>query len=182
VKVRDLARLGAGEESLVGLFMERRQGFMRFLLARTGSKPEAEDALQDVYLKLCSAPTGDASEILDPGAYLYRLCLNVVADRRRGRVRAQTRDDAFHKLHTRTEAGDLIADAPSPEAAAEARIRLERILAALETLPPQQKRVFRLHRIQGLSHREISETLGISRSAVEKHMIAALKRLATWEN
>jgi RNA polymerase sigma-70 factor (ECF subfamily) len=154
---------------------------MRFLLARTGSRAEAEDSLQDVYLKLCGVPGGDVLGILDPAAYIYRACLNVVSDRRRGRVRAQVRDDAFHKLHTRIEAGYLIADAPSPEAAAEARLRLERILQALESLPPQQRRVFRMHRIQGLSHLEISKTLGISRSAVEKHMIAALKHLAAWE-
>ncbi len=179
--MRVLARIGAGEQSLVGLFMERRQDFMRFLLARTGSKADAEDALQDVYLKLCGLSGRDGADILDPAAYLYRLCHNVVADRRRGGLRSQLRDDAFHKLHTRTEAGYLVADAPSPETVVEARLRLERILEALHALPPQQRRVFRMHRIQGLSHREISETLGISRSAVEKHMIAALKRLAVWE-
>lgn len=177
----EVARIGEREAGLVGCYMERRKDLLRFLLARTGSKAEAEDTLQDVYLRLCAMKTSDCAVISDKPAYLFRLCLNMVADRRRGRLRRERRDDEFHNATTRSEGGYLIADAPSPEDAAEARLRLEHILKALEKMPPQQRRVFRLHRIQGMSHREVSENLGISCSAVEKHMIAAMKRLASWD-
>jgi RNA polymerase sigma-70 factor (ECF subfamily) len=147
-----------------------------------GSAAEAEDVLQNLYLRLCSmGDYQDVAEIADPAAYLYRLCLNMAADNRRGQTRRLKREDAYHYVHARVEGGYTLVDAPSPETAVEARLRLEKIIAAVETLPAQQRRVFRLHRIQGLSYREISENLGISGSAVEKHMIAALKRLATWE-
>ena len=47
----------------------------------------------------------------------------------------------------------------------------------METLPPQTQRVFRLHKLQGLSHQETAESLGVSKSAVEKHVSLALKLL-----
>jgi RNA polymerase sigma factor (sigma-70 family) len=47
----------------------------------------------------------------------------------------------------------------------------------VETLPPQTQRVFRMHKLEGLSHAETAARLGVSKSAVEKHMITALKRL-----
>jgi RNA polymerase sigma-70 factor (ECF subfamily) len=54
---------------------------------------------------------------------------------------------------------------------------LAKVLKAVEALPPQCRRVFRLHKFDGLSHAEVAEKLGISRSAVEKHISAALKSL-----
>jgi RNA polymerase sigma-70 factor (ECF subfamily) len=155
---------------------------LRFLIARTGSTTEAEDVLQDLYLRLCNmSDAEEADHIVDQRAFIYRLCLNLVSDNRRGRLRREKRDVVFHDAHARVERGCAIADEPSPEAAVEARLRLNKILTALETMPVQQRRVFRLHRIQGLSYREISENLGISCSAVEKHMSAAIKRLAGWD-
>lgn len=46
----------------------------------------------------------------------------------------------------------------------------------IETLPPQTQKVFRLSRIEALTHRAISEQLDISEKAVEKHITIALKR------
>ena len=49
--------------------------------------------------------------------------------------------------------------------------------AAIESLPPKCREVFRLSYLEDLSNREISERLGISQSTVENHMYAALKQL-----
>ncbi|MGE3302404.1 MAG: RNA polymerase sigma factor [Hyphomonadaceae bacterium] len=172
------ARVQLEDQGLVGLYLERRPALYRFFLARTGSATEAEDALQDLYLHVRNAKVGP---IADGLAYLYRLGLNLLTDRHRRRVRRRRREDAYSGAHFEFEGGDALADAPSPEAAAEARLRLEQLLAAIDALPPQQRRVFRMHRVEGMSHREISDALGVSRSAVEKHMIAALRHLAAWE-
>ncbi len=50
-------------------------------------------------------------------------------------------------------------------------------MAALDELPPQCRKAFRLHKLDGLSHAETAAAMGISRSAVEKHISAALKFL-----
>jgi RNA polymerase sigma-70 factor (ECF subfamily) len=48
---------------------------------------------------------------------------------------------------------------------------------ALDELSPQCRRIFVLHKFDGLSHKEIAERVNISRSTVEKHMHTALKHL-----
>ena len=58
-----------------------------------------------------------------------------------------------------------------------ARQRLALLTEALKELSPQTQRVFRMHKFEGLSHPEVAAAIGISRSAVEKHMMAALKHL-----
>lgn len=178
----EAARLGQPGGDLLGCYFERRPDLLRFLIARTGVRAEAEDLLQDLYIRV-SAVSGRSADadIVDPAAYLYRLCLNLASDRRRARMRSDRRNERFVETHADIQNGEMVSDSPSPETAAESRLRLEKILSALEGMPPQQRRVFRLHRIQGMSHKEVSESLGISISAVEKHMIAALRRLATWK-
>ena len=52
-----------------------------------------------------------------------------------------------------------------------------RIKEALEELPPQCQRVFRLSREEGLKYHEIADELGISKKTVEVHMGKALKLL-----
>ena len=70
-----------------------------------------------------------------------------------------------------------IADAADAEAAACARLRLERLIQALGALPPMTRQVFWLHKLEGLTHPETAKRLQISKSAVEKHVSLALKHL-----
>jgi RNA polymerase sigma-70 factor (family 1) len=48
---------------------------------------------------------------------------------------------------------------------------------AIESLPSQQKAVFKLSRIDGLSYDEIAEKLNLSKNTVRNHLVAALKTL-----
>lgn len=47
----------------------------------------------------------------------------------------------------------------------------------IEKLPRQQQLVFKLSRVEGLSHKEIAEQLHISPNTVKNHMVEALKTL-----
>jgi RNA polymerase sigma factor (sigma-70 family) len=51
-------------------------------------------------------------------------------------------------------------------------------LEAVESLPAPAREAFRLHKLEGLSHSETAETMGVSRSSVEKYIMASLKRIA----
>lgn len=160
---------------LMALYLSKRADLLRFFTARTSSRAEAEDIVQEIYLKI-SVSEPDALE--NAAAYLYRLGANVMLDRLRSRRRSVTRDDAYYQTFRSDVHGADAAEAPDPEAAIDASRRLARVMHAVQELPPQCKRVFVMHKIDGLSYAEVAQALGVSRSAVEKHMIAALKRLA----
>jgi RNA polymerase sigma factor (sigma-70 family) len=161
---------------LLEAYFERRAALKRFFQARFGSASvEADDLMQDLYLKL--AEQDNSAAIANPGAYLYRLAHNLTLDRMRTNQRALTRDSDWRLVnHVCTDHEDL-ADLPDAEAALGARLRLDRLVTAVETLPPKTRRIFRLHKFDGMSYAETAQRLGVSRSAVEKHMTIAFRRL-----
>ena len=134
----------------------------------------AEDVVQDIYLRITAAAP---RPVENAPAYLYRLGTNLMLDRLKQQRRASARDDAWHKSTTFRVGGAPTVDEPSADDALNARQRLRQLLAALDQLPPQRRRAFELHKLDGLSHAETAEQMGVSRSAVEKHIIAALQQL-----
>ncbi len=160
---------------LLRLYLTKRSDLVRFFTARTGSAAEAEDLVQEVYFKIVQA---DRVEVENGPAYLYRLGLNLMLDRYRSAHRRRKRDHEYHRATQVVAGGQEVSDAPSVEEAMDARRRLERLLAIVSNLPPKCRRVFQMHKLEGKTHSEVAAALGISRSAVEKHMINALRRLS----
>lgn len=159
---------------LVSVYLAKREDLKRYFTARLGSPEAAEDLVQDIYFKLRTAP---AEEVRSPAAFLYRLGSNLMLDKLKQQRRASIRDGAWRASRTQSIGADDIADEPSADQALEARQRLERIVVALQDLSPACRRAFTLHKLQGLSHAETAAAMGVSRSAVEKHIIAAMQQL-----
>jgi RNA polymerase sigma-70 factor (ECF subfamily) len=156
-------------------YFERRATLLRFFAARTGSASDAEDLVQELFLKLSTLET--AVEVENPGAYLFRLASNLMLDRARQRRRSQARDSAYREATVERAAGQDVADQPDAEQTLAARQRLALLLARLGDLPEKTRAAFRLHKFEGLSHSETAARMGVSRSAVEKYISAALKHL-----
>jgi len=55
-----------------------------------------------------------------------------------------------------------------------------RVKAGLEKLPPRTREILLMHRLNNLTYSEIASRLGISSSAVEKHIAKAAVFLAKW--
>jgi RNA polymerase sigma-70 factor (ECF subfamily) len=72
----------------------------------------------------------------------------------------------------------LADDAPDPEATAMARDELRRLRAIVAGLPTQQRRVFTLRKVYGMSPQAIADRLGLSVSTVEKHLVKAVRLCA----
>lgn len=136
--------------------------------------------MQSMFEKVLSAPSGAAIGNLD--AYLYRLGVNLMLDEVRQVRRRMARDSAWSDLQGDRLGGLRAADTPDPEQATLARERLQRLLRRVETLPPQTQRVFKMHKLQGMTHTETARALGVSKSAVEKHVSLALRLLAEPES
>ncbi len=151
-----------------------RPSLRRMLTARLSNAEDAEDILQDLWIKL---ETLDSGPIGNPGAYLHRMALNLSNDLVRERARRRNREADWTDTSITTLDGMSVDDGPSPERQASDRQELARMIDAIRTMPDRAQQVFRRHRIDGLSHADLAAEMGISKSAVEKNMATALKYL-----
>lgn len=158
-------------QSLQSLFMASRPALLRFMQLRGVSADEAEDLVQELYLKLEGLTHGSIAE---PRAYLYRMADNLMLDRRRAAVRRMRREELWSQ--TRPGSQDSPGD---PTVAADdaliARHQLQIVESALARLPERTLEIFRRFRIEGERQKQIAASLGISVSAVEKHLQRAYK-------
>lgn len=162
--------------ALLAAYLERRDDLVRFFAMRLKSPAAGEDLVQDIYLRIAAVEPG--ADVRNAAGYLYRLGSNLMLDKIRGEKRSAARDHDWRDSHRTIVGAEEVSEEPSADAAVAARQRLEAVVATLKELPEQTQRVFRMHKFDGLSHSEVAQALGISRSAVEKHCMAALKRLA----
>lgn len=147
---------------LEAVFTEMRPALIR-RAAAMGAIDDAEDVVQDVWLKIRSAE----GPIANPSAYLMRMIYTAVLDRRRGERRAAARDAAW------TSPANL-ADDSVQQAEAERRLiavqTLREVEARLKALGDPAAAIFRRHRIDGLPQKRIAEEFGMGLSTVEKHL------------
>jgi RNA polymerase sigma factor (sigma-70 family) len=162
-----------GLEALYGL---HRADLLRFLIARTGDRAEAEDVLQELWIRV----QGQATRPVANGrAYLYRMAQNLVLDRVRSKARRMKRDRQWlEEAADITPTGVVTAGGgSSADEVIEQREEAALLASAIASLPQGARRALELHKIEGLSHAEVAERMGVSRSGVEKHMAVAMKYL-----
>jgi RNA polymerase sigma-70 factor (TIGR02957 family) len=124
-----------------------------------GSAADAEDVVQDAWLRWSSA---DRSDVVDPKAYLVRVTTNLALNRlRSARVRRETYVGPWlpEPLLTTPDVADEVELAEAVSMA---------LLVVLETLSPVERAVFVLREIFGLSSREVAEVLDRSEVAVRQ--------------
>lgn len=160
---------------MMRLYDEKRANLVRVFGARLRSVSEAEDLIQDLFLKVMAL--GEVEVEGDGSALLFRMANNLMLDRLRSQTRASARDGGWRSLQGATLGDQQVADVPSAEDVVTGRQRLTLMMATIDTLPPQVARAFKLHKLEGLSHAETAVAMGVSRSSVEKHISAALKAL-----
>jgi RNA polymerase sigma factor (sigma-70 family) len=131
--------------------------------AAMGVAADAEDVVQDVWLKIQSAD----GPIANPEAYLLRMVYTTVLDRRRGARRAAARDAVWINPANLAEDEVHPADAERRLIAAQT---LQAVEARLIALGDPAAAIFRRHRIDGLTQKRIAEEFGMGLSTVEKHL------------
>lgn len=164
-----------GSHGLETVYRLYRGELLHFLIARLGDTNEAEDVLQDLWIRLQNAPS---SPVANGKAYLYRMAQNLVVDRIREKQRRMRRERLWLEARGDAAAGSEPVDQTrNAEEALLEREENARLAAGVEMLPEGARRVFELHKQQGLSHAEVAARLGISKSGVEKHMAVVMKYL-----
>ncbi|MBL8544315.1 MAG: sigma-70 family RNA polymerase sigma factor [Hyphomonadaceae bacterium] len=152
------------QHDLVRLFEEMAPGLRRYL-SRFGPGISADDIAQDAFARLAAAKPGT---IEAPRAWLFRTARNIALNELARRKTAAT--DAV---------GDISAlehpcDAPSPEDLIQRSDEAQRLRAILALLPERQRVSLILFKLEGLSHKEIGQRLGVSHRTVERYIADAI--------
>ena len=149
------------------LYIETREDVYRYLLTLGVHPPKAQEAVQEVFLRLyTSLKKGEKIESMR--GWIFRVAHNYGLKVRARQASEDKFDPAFE--------GRLASPAASAERDLIDREKMTRLNAAVEGLSEQQKRVLFL-RMEGLRYPEIASTLGISASAVGEFLRRALLRL-----
>src|SRR5436190_5297460 len=150
-------------EHVLELFRDHGPALLRFCRSLTGGSTDAEDIVQDTFIKLLQhlEAQGDASNLR---AWLFQVAANACRDRaRRGTKWVPWKAELDARIAE--PAGDPPDDAP--------RRRLAR--AALHALPARDRLLITL-RAEGLSYRDISAASGIAEASIGRLLARAIER------
>lgn len=146
--------------------------WLRRWLRRRGLDHEIEDdVVQESYLLLLQ--TDRVDHVRHPRNYFCQTARSVILRnaRRAAIVRMEGMCDA--------QVAQIAHDAPLQDEVLASRQELRLLLRTVKELPERTRDVFRLRRLDGLSLMDTAEKLGISQSAVEKHLRSATRRLGS---
>lgn len=168
-----LARVAEGDKHAFGvLFEERQQLIFNIAYKLTKSRTNSREIVQDVFLKIWNRRE-DLPALDNFGAYINRMARNQSIDALRLIAREALRtvelqEDQLTKGDFQTEEALQFQETG-------------RILhRALESLSPQQRKVYQLCHEQGLKYEEAAKALGLSPGTVHTHMKQALKNIRAY--
>jgi RNA polymerase sigma-70 factor (ECF subfamily) len=160
---------GGDEAAFEQLYDRHFRRIYGFALRKLGDSAEAEDVVQEVFAAVytCVNRFEGKSDLL---VWIYGITRNLLNNRlrRRGGVRWISLEDLP------LESGPVD---PGPGPRCEARQTLERIRAAIEELPPEQRHILELRHGQRLAIRKIATLLGRSEDAVKSSLYRARRSL-----
>ncbi|MBS2011691.1 MAG: sigma-70 family RNA polymerase sigma factor [Deltaproteobacteria bacterium] len=171
-----VARAKAGEPQAFDALVRRyRKRIFAFALHLTGSESEADDIVQDVFLRAYRKldQFEGRSEFF---TWVYRLTLNRALDARRARARRS--ESSIDETNDPRIERAIEVDAPGdPRRAAELRQTYARVLRALDALPPEMCVTVVLVALQGLSNAEAAVVQGCSRGTIGWRLHEGRRRL-----
>jgi len=148
-----------------------RRSLLRYFGRRTKDRADLEDMVQEVFFRLIRRGNTSTLARENLNAYVFEVASSVLKDRWR---KAVTRHSELHEEFDdfRHSGVDF-----SPERILLGREQLARAQAVLLELPERTRVIFVLRRLEGMRFKDIAVRLGISVSAVEKHMQRAVTHL-----
>lgn len=151
------------------VFDQYHQKLYFFILHKTKSEYIAEEVVQMAFTKLWQS-RGTLQEEYAISTQLFRIASTILIDFLR---KYNHKDAVTARLdHLNIEKGEDSTNEKMQGAELQ-----KQISAAVKDLPPVRKQVFEMSREQGMSYREIAETLSVSSKTVETHIYKALKQI-----
>ena len=146
-------------EQLAEWIDEWQEQLFRYAFYRVGNRSDAEDIVQDAFLKIASTTT----PISNPKAYLFRIVSNGCVDTMRHKSKLKPLDGAFQT--------------PPRSEEAEAEEEYQRIERLLAQLPDAQTEVIRLHIHAGLKFTEIADMLEEPVTTIKSRFASGIEKL-----
>ncbi len=135
---------------------------IRFIRKRVARSEDAEDILQEVFYQLAEADRMTKS-IDQVASWLFTVARNRITDLYR-KKKPDFLPEAFFEEEDDPEInalGDLLADpGDSPEIVYLRSLVMEEVENSLNSLPVEQREVFEMNELEGLSFKQISEMTG----------------------
>jgi RNA polymerase sigma-70 factor (ECF subfamily) len=155
-------------EQVSQAFVDWRDDVYRYLLTLGLQSPQAQEATQEVFLRLYTALCKKEEAILNQRAWVFRVAHNLG-------LTLRARESALRPFAPELE-GTLADHALDPESTLMEREKFQRMHRAVEALSPQQRECLYL-RAEGLRYQEIADTLGVTISTVSEFLKRAVTRL-----
>lgn len=156
-------------ETLYARYKKKLQIFCVFLLK---SKTIAQDVVQDVFIKVWTArKTLNAQQSFSN--YIYTLAKNASLNELRSARRKESANEILMLQKEASESDNVESKLITKE--------YQRLLeAAIEQLPEQKRKIYRMSRNEGLSHKEIAEIMHISPHTVQSHISDSLRSISNY--
>jgi RNA polymerase sigma factor (sigma-70 family) len=155
----------AKDQGAFGELVKRRQGWARALLRRMCSNAaEADDLAQEAFIKAWERLRDLETPAAFPGWFRRIAVTTFLMAKRKQKAKFEEID----------ESAPIVSEESSPEAAAGAKIDLER---ALKQLSDAERLCVTLNHGEGLSHSEIVEITGLPLGTVKSHVLRGTEKL-----
>jgi len=163
-------RLVGNDDAALAEIYDQYSSFVYGLALRVVGDPRAaEDVSQDVFVGLWERPAA-----FDPDRGSLRTWLGTLTHRRA--VDYVRREEARRRRAERDAARAV--SAPDVEELATAMVAAERVRAALDLLPSDQRRAIQLAYFGGKTYRQVAEVLGIPEGTAKSRLRLGLRRIA----
>jgi RNA polymerase sigma-70 factor (ECF subfamily) len=155
-------------QSWARLLADKGPTLANYFLRRVSHRWDAQDLVQEVYLRLLRSGDAGAGTVRNPEAYLFTVAANLVKEhaqmQRRAPISSEGLEDVIERLATPCHAGADVDRA----------LRRQRLATLIGRLSPKCRAVLVMHYRDDLSYKEIGEQLAISPNMVKKYIVKGL--------
>ncbi|QNK03657.1 RNA polymerase sigma factor [Dyella telluris] len=150
------------------LFEQQHDTLYRYFLKRTAHAWDAQDLVQELYLRLLRTDRDQGAVIQNPEAYLFTVAANLVKEHATRRQRSPLGSDDLEEVIER------LATPCDAAAGVDRSLRRERLADTIGRLPAKCRAALVMHYRDELGYRDIAERLDISTHMVKKYIVKAL--------
>ena len=164
------------------LVKENQPRLKSFIRKSVSNEEDAEDILQDVFYQLVKAVEETVNPIEQVTAWLYKVTRNIIINKSK---KKQEEELSVYQYDENDE-GDVLKefsevlfndDNPTPETEYLRSLVWQELETALSELPPEQREIFELTELEGLTVKEISENTGVPVNTLLSRKHYAIKHL-----